>query len=301
MAFHTQNSGGAFRSRVLLVVLLVVSIAIVTVYSREGEDGPLHAVQNTFADVIAPLKFVGAAASSGVGAAEDAVADATANEDSLTALRESNAELRDLVAKTEEYRQEAQRLQGLLDMVDRYDIDGISARVTGKSATAWNQTITIDAGRVDGVEAGMTVMGTGGVVGQVAGVSQNTSEVRLLTDSQSGAAAMIQSSREEGIVRGSLEGLLYLQNLDEDAQVAVGDIVVTSGLGGSYVSGLTIGTVVRVDAGEGGSPATVVVSPNAKASALEEVVVVRGIGTSADAADDGAGDLSDGSTDEGGE
>ena len=97
---------------------------------------------------------------------------------------------------------------------------------------------------------------------------------------------MVQSSREEGIVRGSLEGLLYLQNLDEDAQVAVGDIVITSGLGGSYVSGLTIGTVVR-DAGEGGTPATVVVSPNAKASALEEVVVVRGIGNSGDASDGG--------------
>lgn len=287
MAFHTKNSGGAFRSRVLLVVLLVASIAMVTVYSREGEGGPLHAVQNAFADAIAPLKFVGAAVSSGVDSAEDAVADATASEDTLTALRESNAELRDLVAKTEEYRQEAQRLQELLDMTDRYDIDGISARVVGKSATAWNQTITIDAGRIDGVEAGMTVMGADGVVGQVASVSQNTSEVRLLTDSQSGAAAMIQSSREEGIVRGSLEGLLYLQDLDEGAQVAVGDVVITSGLGGSYVSGLTIGTVVRVDAGEGGSPATVVVSPNAKASALEEVVVVRGIGATDEAASEG--------------
>lgn len=98
---------------------------------------------------------------------------------------------------------------------------------------------------------------------------------------------MIQSSREEGIVRGSLEGLLYLQDLDEGAQVAVGDVVITSGLGGSYVSGLTIGTVVRVDAGEGGSPATVVVSPNAKASALEEVVVVRGIGATDEAASEG--------------
>ena len=299
MAFHTRNNGGAFRSRVLLVVLLVVSVALVTVYSREGSDGPIHTAQSVFADAIAPLKFVGAAASSGVEAAEDAAADATADEDTLTALRESNAELRDLVAKTEEYRQEAQRLQGLLDMVDRYDIDGVSARVTGKSATAWNQTITIDAGRADGVEAGMTVMAANGVVGQVASVSQSTSEVRLLTDSQSGAAAMVQSSREEGIVRGSLEGLLYLQNLDEDAQVAVGDIVVTSGLGGSYVSGLTIGTVVRVDAGEGGSPATVVVSPNAKASALEEVVVVRGIGTTEDGAGDDAAD--DGADAEGGD
>ena len=57
-------------------------------------------------------------------------------------------------------------------------------------------------------------------------------------------------------------------------------MVVTSGLGGSYTSGLIIGTVVRVDEGEGGSPATVVVSPNADASSLEEVTVVRSVGGS---------------------
>ena len=89
---------------------------------------------------------------------------------------------------------------------------------------------------------------------------------------------MVQSSRAQGIVRGSLEGLLFLENLEEDAQVAVGDVVITSGLGGSYTSGLIIGTVVRVDEGEGGSSATVVVSPNDDPSALEEVVVVRSVG-----------------------
>lgn len=295
MAFHSQNNGGAFRSRVLLAVLLVVSIALLTLYSREGDEGPIHTVQSTVSGVFAPLKLVGAGISSGVDAAGDAVADATADESSLNALRETNAELRALVSQTEEYRQEAQRLQALLDMNDRYDIDGVSARVVGKSATAWHQTISIDAGRADGVEAGMTVMGANGVVGQVASVSDHTSEVRLLTDSQSGAAAMVQSSRAEGIVRGSLEGLLYLEDLDEDAQVAVGDVVVTSGLGGSYVSGLIIGTVVRVDAGQGGSPSTVVVSPNADAGALEEVTVVKEIGsTNTDGADGGAEQVTEG-------
>lgn len=278
MAFHNQNKGGAFAPRVLFVVLLVASIVLVTVYSREGEQGPLHTAQSVVSDVIAPLNFLGAGASAGTEGVAEAVSDATADESTLSALRESNAELRELVAQAEEYRQEAQRLQELLDLTDRYNIDGIAARIVGKSSTAWNQTVSIDAGRADGVEAGMTVMGTSGVIGQIASVSEHSSVVRLLTDSQSGAAAMVQSSRAQGIVRGSLEGLLFLENLEEDAQVAVGDVVITSGLGGSYTSGLIIGTVVRVDEGEGGSSATVVVSPNDDPSALEEVVVVRSVG-----------------------
>lgn len=291
MAFNSQNGGGLFRSRIVLVVLLVVSIALITVYSREGQHGPLHAVQVTMGEVFAPLKLAGAGVSSGAEAAQDALTDATADENSLTQLRESNAELRELVAQTEEYRQEAQRLQALLDMNDRYGVEGVSARVVGKSATAWNQTITINVGRAEGVEAGMTVMGASGVVGQVAWVAEHSSEVRLLSDSQSGAAAMVQSSRAEGIVRGSLEGLLYLQDVDESSSVAVGDVVITSGLGGSYVSGLMIGTVVRVDAGEGGTPATIVVSPNADVDALEEVTVVfqagsTGAGSGANDADE---------------
>lgn len=295
MAFRNQNSGRPLAGGILLVALLVVSVVLVTVYSREGADGPLHSAQNAVAGAIAPLKLAGAGVSSGVEAAGQAAADATADESTLSALRESNAELRELVAQTEEYRQEAQRLQGLLDMKDRYDIEGAAARVVGKSATAWNQTITIDAGSAEGVEAGMTVMGSTGVVGQVASVSEHSSEVRLLTDSQSGAAAMVQSSRAEGIVRGSLEGLLYLEDLDEDAEVAVGDVVITSGLGGSYVSGLMIGTVVRVEAGQGGTPSTVVVSPNDAASALEEVMVVFSVGSQA------AGDATDDEAAEGGE
>lgn len=290
MAFHVQNNGGAFKSRVLLVVLLVVSIALVTAYSREGDSGLLHTVQDAVAEAFLPLKIVGGGVSSGVEAAGDAISDATADENTLSGLRESNSQLRALVAQAEEYRQEAQRLQELLDMKDRYDIEGVSARIIGKSATAWNQTITIDAGKADGVEAGMTVMASTGVVGQVASVSEHSCDVRLITDSQSGAAAMVQSSRSEGIVRGSLEGLLYLQDLAEDAQVAVGDVVITSGLGGSYVSGLMIGTVVRVDAGQSGAPSTVVVSPNADPDMLEEVTVVFSIGSSDG---DGQGDASD--------
>ena len=277
MALNFQQSGSASAKRVLLVVLLVISLALATLYAREGEDGPLHAVQGAVAVAVGPFKFVGAAAGAGASSVGEGVENLTADESTLSGLRESNEELRRRLAEADEYKQEAERLEGLLDLKRSYDIDGVAARIVGKSVEAYNQTVTLDVGRDDGVESGMTVMGATGVVGQVKSTDARTCEVRLLTDQNSGAAAIIQSNRGEGIVRGSLEGLLYLENVDEANWPVVGDVIVTSGLGGSYVRGLIIGTVVRVDAAAGHATGRIVVKPNDTAASLSEVLVVRGL------------------------
>ena len=238
------------------------------------------------------MKFVGAAASAGVNDAAEGFGNLTADESTLSGLRESNAELRELLSQADEYKQEAQRLQKLLDLKDLYKIDGVGARVIGNPDQAWSQAVTIDKGTADGVETGLTVMGTSGVVGQVYSAGEHTAEVRLLTDPDSGAAARVESSRAEGVVRGSLEGLLYLENLDADAVVNPGDVVVTSGLGGSYAPGLIIGTVVKVDTRQGESTRRVIVSPNDTTGALEEVLVVFGVGAVGEADGNEGGDAS---------
>ena len=202
MALNFQQSGSASAKRVLLVALLVVSLALATLYAREGEGGPLHAVQGAVAVAVGPFKLVGAAADAGVSSAGEGIENLTADESTLSGLRESNEELRRRLAEADEYKQEAERLEGLLDLKQSYDIDGVAARVVGKSVEAYNQTVTLDVGRDDGVESGMTVMGATGVVGQVRSTDARTCEVRLLTDQNSGAAAIIQSNRGEGIVRG---------------------------------------------------------------------------------------------------
>ena len=274
MALNFQNSETLPVRRVLLVVLLVASLAMVTVYAREGEDGPLHAVQNAVGAAVSPLKFAGASVAAGAGAAGEGLRDAAADESTLSALRERNAELTEQLAQDEELRQENERLRGLLELKDTYALDGVAARVIGRSANAYSQTVTIDAGEAAGVDTGLTVMGAGGVVGQVIATTQNTATVRLLTDPSSGAAALIQSSRAEGVVRGSLDGLLYLENIDADGVVNVDDLVVTSGLGGSYTRGLLIGRVVKVEGSVGDATRRIVVSPNGTADVLEEVLVV---------------------------
>lgn len=290
MALNFQQRGSVLFRRLLAAVLVVASAAMIAVYAREGDSGPLHTVQNAVSGVVAPLRIAGAAAESGVNAAGDAIGDVTADEDTLSGLREYNAELIEEHAQLEEYKQEAERLQQLLDLKNTYEIDGVGARVIGRSSQAWSQTVTIDKGADDGVDTGLTVMGTSGVVGQVVGTSSHTATVRLLSDPQSGAAAMVQSTREEGILRGSLTGVLYLEDLDADAQVNPGDVVVTSGMGGSYARGLIIGTVVKVDSQQGDASRRVVVAPNDEIEALEEVLVVYSVGADGADGDDEGGE-----------
>jgi rod shape-determining protein MreC len=282
MLHSGSNRENTLFEHIALALCVCVSVVLIGVYVHEGAGGMLHLAQGSVRAIVAPLTSVGESVGAGVDGVGQSVSDVAADAETLSALQQQNQELTNLLAQAEEYRQEAERLEALLELKDNYEATGVTGRVIGRSTDAWNQTITLDVGSSSGVEAGLTVMGSTGVVGQVIDVTEGTCTVRLLTDAQSGAAAMVQSSRAEGIVRGSLSGLLYLENIDADVKLSVGDVVITSGLGGSYVKGLLIGTIVRVEGNSVDGTRTVVVSPNESASPLEEAIVVFDISKSAD-------------------
>lgn len=275
MARTMNRSSSAPRPVALLSAFLVVSLLLCLFYARESEEGILHSIQNAFGSISTPLQYVGSAAERGTSSIETSVEDLSADASTLSGLREQNAALRNLVSQTEEYRQEIERLQGLLNMKTSASVQGVSAKVIGVSAEAWNQTITLNAGTNSGVTGGMTVLGSYGVVGQVVTCSPNSCVVRLLTDPNSGVAVTIQSNRQSGVVWGSLDGLLYLKSVDSDVTVQVGDVLVTSGMGGSYEKGLTVGTVVKVDDQQENAGRKIIVQANSSAAPVEEVIIVN--------------------------
>ena len=296
MPANYQQSRPAGGRLIAFIVLVAISLALTIVYAREGDEGPVHKVQDAFMSVAAPINALGAHAGVAIDGVATSIQDASAEPETLSALREQNEQLRRLVAEAEEYRQEAERLQGLLDMKRVSNVQGKIAHVMGSSDTAWNQSITIDLGSADGVEPGMTVMGSTGVLGQATRVMPHSSVVRLLTDPNSGAAVKIQSSRADAIVRGSLDGRLHLGDVEVDQVPEIGDVVITSGLGGSYQAGLIVGTVVSVGKSSGSMAGDIIVNPNASASLLEEVIVVmdeaalaKANGESSDEEDDAEG------------
>ena len=288
----SKTIGGA----ALLVVLLIVSAVLSSVYSNEKSSGPVHSVQAGVGMVAAPLQFVGVGVAYAEDAAGDAIQNATASDSSYTQLRDENAQLKAQLAELQEYRGEAQRLQGLLDLSDKYDFKGVTGRVIGKGTDAWNRVVTLNVGSASGVECGLPVVGGSGLVGQVIEVSPLTCRVRLI----SGVSVVLQSNRAEGVVRGSIAGLLYLEDLDTSTEVNVGDAVITSGLGGSYFRGVALGTVVNVINAAGTSDRTIVVEPFSSADPLEELTVVLRMGSEGDLSGTSDASSSDGGSSEGG-
>ncbi len=298
MAFEAQDNRFTTLYRALVAGLAALCVVCMAVYTHEGEGGPLHALQGTLKATLVPAETAGIQLDAAAEGAAQANDDAAASEETLTQLRERNAELTALLAQAEELRKENERLQGLVNIVGAYGVEGPTGRVVGRSTDAWNQTVTLDVGSSSGVEEGLTVIGSTGVVGQVISVAPGSCVVRLLTDPQSGAAALVQSSRAEGVVRGSLAGLLYLENTDAKAELSVGDVDLTSGLGGSYTRGLLVGTIVRIEGGSGDAGRQVVVAPNDTAAPLEELTVV--LSAKAALADDAQSGSSGSGTGEGG-
>ncbi len=171
----------------------------------------------------------------------------------------------------------AERLEGLLGLRSTYSLESTAARIVGGSSDAWSHTVTIDKGTVDGLEVGMAVCNSGGAIGQIVEVSATSSTVRLLTDETSGISAMVQRSRAQGILQGQPDGSLQLNYITADSDVSVGDIVITSGLGGVFPKGLPLGTVTSVNRASNATYYTVTVRAQSLAENNEEVLVITSV------------------------
>lgn len=116
------------------------------------------------------------------------------------------------------------------------------ARIIGRTPQNFNQTLIVDKGSNDGVEEKSAVLSNGYLVGQVKSVEAKTSTIVLISNHNSITTAMLESSREQGLVQGSLEGLI-LTDIPSSTEVRSGDKVLSSGLGGEIPEGLLIGQI----------------------------------------------------------
>lgn len=258
----------------ILVVLACVSIVLVTLYSREGVTGPVHTLRAAVQVVATPFEWVGSQLVRPVDALSRVFYNATADGQALSELEERNAYLEAQLTELNEYRLENERLEQILGLVSAYGMQGIGARVIGGSSGDWDATIVIDKGTSSGISVDMPVMGYGSIIGQVTATSVFSSTVTLLGDPASGVSALLQNSREVGILEGSVDGTLHLAYIPASTAVSVGEMVVTSGLGGVYPSGMLLGTVASVSNNPSDMYHTIVVAPVAQTRNYEEVFVM---------------------------
>jgi rod shape-determining protein MreC len=177
--------------------------------------------------------------------------------------------------EAEEVRKENDRLRGLLDFKKSSHQDAIAARVMGYDPSGWKQALLIDKGRRHGVEQNQPVISTQGVVGKVVQVGSVTSKVILLVDTRLRIGAVLEQSRDVGILEGQGSRQCRVVYLPKETAIEMGQNVFTSGLGGVFPKGLLLGHVVGAGLDRLGLTQYAQVAPAVPLSKLEEVLVLR--------------------------
>jgi len=190
-------------------------------------------------------------------------------------LEQENRNLRASLHQIEEIRLQNIRLRELLSFVDAIDRPALPAQVIGEDASSWARTVVVDKGSRSGLRDGLPVVSADGVVGRVIKTAPNSARVLLITDASSAVAALVQRTRTRGVAHG-LGVNLSLDYALRAADIVEGDLLITSGMGGIFPKGLTLGWVTKVEKDEFGLFQNVEVAPTADFSHLEEVLIILG-------------------------
>lgn len=210
----------------------------------------------------------------------------------LVSAREENKTLRERLnfllrerEKLQETISENKRLKRILNYQQEAPYKLVSARVIGWTPSLLPSALLIDRGINHGIEKDAPVVAWQeagnpsdngmAVVGRISESGPDMSKVLLITDSNSELAAMVQRSREKGVIAGIGNRFLLLKYLSPTADLKVGDLIITSGMGRIFPAGLAIGSVEEVLTGVGGLEKRARVVPRLNINQLEDIQIIR--------------------------
>ncbi len=242
---RNRSNRGFLNTRwALAAILIAVSVLLVIAGGRSGLLRPLISA------VLAPTSPVAEFLTGATEAAVDAAGQTPSYENLLVRNRELErtlAELQVEIVRLREIEEDYDRLSIIANYAqDNTDQSLVTANVIARDTSSYLRWVIIDRGARDGVQVGNPVINDLGLVGRVEEITASAAWIRLANDPGSAINARLQASRTEGLVVGQLEGSLQLTLIAQDAVVNAGDIVLTSGLGGSFPANIVVGQVTSV-------------------------------------------------------
>jgi rod shape-determining protein MreC len=257
---------------VVLAVLAGVAILLSILDSTGNLDSAMRLIRDPLSAVL-----------TWTTAQTDVVADTLSGPRDLQSAREQIAQLQARVDVLERQNEELIEIQGeyqlLLDLFNRArqapELRRLTSSVIGRDTSLAIRSIIIDKGSNDGVIVGMPVESARGLVGRVFRTTAQSAQVVLITDNASSVAARLGSSRATGLLQGGgVGGSMSIDWVDLNYQIEIGEVVLTSGLGGKFPQDMVIGRVSEVERREAELFQRAIVLPAVDFESLEIVFVI---------------------------
>jgi rod shape-determining protein MreC len=200
----------------------------------------------------------------------------------LARLRQRNTELEAEVSRLQaeiidlqQQISETRILSALVDFARAHpDNRYVAAAVIGRDTSPFVKYVIINRGSDDGLRRGMPVVTQQGLVGRVAAVTAGAARVQLITDPSSSVNVRLEPSRALAVLVGSITGELTVEMIPQSATVQIGDLVLTSGLGGNYPADILVGQTTSVRRRETDLFQSAAIQPVVDFSQLEIVLVI---------------------------
>lgn len=264
---------------VVLFVGVFLALAVHTVQPREN----LTFLEKGLRIAASPFQYGFKGINDGVSGLFSYFTEKEALQQENDSLKREVSELHGQLTQMDEINMENIRLKELLDYKTetqgQYNLQ--LAEIIAENNNNLQHTITLNKGSNDGILTGMTVMNHLGLIGRISAVMPESSEVMLLPDRESAVGVRVWSTREViGVVEGGGTSTANLQmiHVPHDADLYVGDDIVTSGLDGVFPGGIHIGEVTAIEYSSNGLTKTAIVKPYVNFSRLEEVFILMNSG-----------------------
>jgi rod shape-determining protein MreC len=277
----------SIRERVMGVALLLILTLFALVLHQTGY---LQPAEDAALGLIAPLLGMTQDARSGVEEFTGNVTDVTTLrsqvkdlQTQVDAMTNDSIQLRELLSENSTLREQL----GYKQANPGFDLVGATvtqrvlgrdpnlARVLGVDPSNLAYVIIIDQGSENGVKVGMPVVTPKGLVGRVIQAGAHWSKVLLITDPSSSVNAVVQSTRATGIVQGNVDSSLTIKYVPQGEAIKVGDLILTSGMGGNFPKRLVIGKVTQVHRRDGDAFQQAIIQPSVDFARLEFVLIVK--------------------------
>ncbi len=269
-----------FKSRFFIVSLLICAVLVIvpTVLSLMGQG---DFVRDAVGTVAMPFRI----AFTGIAEGFDGFVSYFREFDAIKAenriLRDKLKENEEALRGAEAVKEENEWLYNYLGLRrEHIDYDFEAARVTGRESGSYMTVFTLNRGSMHGVDINMTVVTDDGIVGYVSEVGANWCKVLTVIETAVSVGAYVERSGELGLVEGvytpGKTGFCQMSYLPASADIKVGDLVLSSGIGSIYPRGLSIGVVTELVPDGASRSLIAMIEPSADLTDLRNVMIIKG-------------------------